>query len=431
MVYKNKFYVGMVSTIPPRKCGVGKFNWDFYQSIEGDERIDHIGFYPIINEKLDYPPKVNHMIEKEINQLRKDSWHRCLQDIIEKVEYRRTHNIKSGFFFQHEYGIYGKYHNSDDNIVLMLKTLKEMKVPTIAIAHTLLSEPSQFKREVMEGILNYTDKVVCITPSAINRFKEFYGAERGKLIYIPHGVPQVEILESRETLKKAYGFVDREGNQKKVISNVGLLSEGKGLEYAIEGFSKFMEKSRDKNIVFCIAGETHPEVKKKEGEKYRKYCIELANKKGLKTIDFKQRSRENLSDYDVVFWNNYLNDMEYLRFMRMSDIGLVTNQSKDQISSGQIAYWVGMERPVIATESPYAKDMEDEGVGLLIKFGNSEEIYDRLNFFFNLGHKRKEELEFLAAGKAATMTWPIVGKTYVNLMESLVRYYNDSHQQKS
>ncbi len=424
MAYKNKFYIGMISTIPPRKCGIAKFNWDLFQSIKNDERIDDLGFYSIITEKLGYAPKVRKMIETEIHQLRKDSWEKSLECVLEKVEDNKNHGINSGYFIQHEYGIAGKDHESDDNMVNLLKELKKNHIPTITITHTLLSEPSNFKRKVMEGILQYSDKIVCLTPSAIKRFNETYGAQRGKLIYVPHGVPREEITESQDELKKQYGFINREGNSKTLISNIGLLSDGKGIEYALEGFSKFKEKEGE-DFIYCVAGQTHPEIFKKEGEKYRKHCINLAKKQKLKIINHKSNRKMNFAKYDVVFWDRFLDDIEYLKFMKMSDLGLVTNQSKDQISSGQIAYWVGMGKPVIATESPYAKDMEDEGVGLLIKFGNSEEIHDRLNFFFNLPKNEREELKSLAAGKAATMTWPVVGRIYVNLMESLIEYHTD------
>ena len=426
MAYKNKFYVGMVSTVPPRKCGIGKFNWDLYQSIKNDERIDDLGLYSIEASELDYDLRTKKLIEERIDQSDKNSWKRSLDDLLDKSRHRKVNrDVNSGYFIQHEYGIAGKDHDSDDNMVMLLKNLKENNLPTVVITHTLLSDPSDFKRGVMNGILEYAGKIICLTPSAIKRFNEFYDVPRGKLIYVPHGVPKVEITESQDDLKKQYGFIDKNGKSKTVISNLGLLSDGKGIEYAIEGFSKF-KKNGGKNFVYCVAGETHPEILKKEGETYRKKCLNLAKDQGLRTINYKSKRKMNFSKYDVVFLDRYLNDIEYLKFMKMSDLGLVTNQSKDQISSGQIAYWVGMGRPVIATESPYAKDMESEGVGLLTEFGNSEKIHDSLNFFFNLSKKERLELEFLATGKGATMTWPVVGKIYLNLMENLIEHYGNS-----
>jgi glycosyltransferase involved in cell wall biosynthesis len=432
MEYKNKFYAGMISTVKPRKCGIAKFNGDLYDSIKNDERIEDLGFYSIIREKLDYAPKIGKLVEREINQDRKDSWDKALEDILSKTEYRKSHGINSGYFFQHEYGIFGKDHDSDDNIVNMLKTLKENNIPTITITHTLERKMSDFKNDVMRGIIENTDKIVCLTPSAIKRFNELYDIPKGKLprgrlIYVPHGVPRVEITENQDELKKEYGFFDKKKNSPRyLVSNVGLLSDGKGIEYALEGFSEFLKSKPKDNPIYCVAGATHPDKKREEGEKYRNKCIKLAKDLGLKVINSNGGKRKkDFSNYNVVFWDNYLSDLEYLKFMKMSDVGLVTNKGKDQISSGQIAYWVGMERPVITTESPYAKDMEDEGVGLLIGFENSEDVADRLKSHNSLPLGGKEELKLLAAGKGATMTWPIVGKTYTNLMESLIRYHND------
>lgn len=424
MDYKNKFYIGMVSTVPPRKCGIAKFNWDFFNSIKNDYRIHDKGFYSIVKEPLDYDLKTKKLVEKEINQDETESWRSSLDDMIEKTIIRRKEGIDSGFFFQHEYGIFGRDHDSDDNIVYMLEKLKDYNIPTITITHTLERGMSDFKNNVMKGILEYTDKVVCLTPSAVGRFREMYNAPRGKLIHIQHGVPRVEITETKNKLKKYYGFVDEHGKPRKVISNVGLLSDGKGIQYALEGFASFLNKEKSNNLIYCVAGETHPEVKRKEGESYRESSLKLAHDLGLKAVNYKpsENSNVDLSKVNVVFYDKYLDDMEYLKFMKMSDLGLVTNQGKDQISSGQIAYWVGMGRPVIATESPYAKDMEDEGIGLLVKFGDSKDISDTLEFYFNLPEREQNELENLALGKGATMTWPIVGQSYINLMESLIEY---------
>ena len=68
-----------------------------------------------------------------------------LEDILEKTEYRKNYGINSGYFIQHEYGIAGKDHDSEDNVVYLLKKMKEKKISTVTITHTLLSKPSDFK----------------------------------------------------------------------------------------------------------------------------------------------------------------------------------------------------------------------------------------------------------------------------------------------
>ncbi len=430
--YPKKFYVATVSTIPPRKCGVGKFNMDFHKSVMGggalppDERIYDFGLYPIFNnkEQLEFEPIIGKRIEKPVRQDKPQSWKKGLEHMIQKAGIMKEFGIPMGIFFQHEYGIFGANHNSDDNIVNLLRGLSENNIPTITIAHTLLSTPSPFKKDVMKGILKHTNKVVCITPSAITRFREVYGAERGKLVYIPHGVPHVEILESRDELKEREGY----GDVDILLANVGYLSEGKGIEDLIGGLALYKARpnGRDKKVTVLIRGETHPEEVRKYGEKCRNSLIHRARNTGnLRVAVSNSRKRRNYSEYDIVFEKRHLTDKEYLETMIMSNGGIVTNREEDQISSGQLAYWTGVERAFLATESTYAKDMEDMGVGLLMRAGHPEDIDDRINFFVDLDSHARKNLENAAAGVAATSRWSIVGRTYINLMESVIRSYQN------
>jgi len=424
MIYKHPFYVGMITTVPERECGIATFNWDFYELLKEDKRICDNGFYSIIRESLDYGPITKRHIEKEINQADPTSWEEALEHIIKETAYRKRNGIKSGFVLQHEYGLFGANHETDDNIVYLLEGLNKNNIPNITITHTILSNPDKHKEEVMKGILKNTDKVICLTPSAITILNERYGAEkyRGKLIHIPHGVPRMEIPETRNELKKIYRLVTENGLERTVISTIGFLSSGKGLEYAIDGFSQVLNASSStrKNLVYLIAGETHPEIKRQEEEKYRNKLKKLAKEKGLKTKHICGPIIPDLQDADVVFLDKYLCRKELLKIEKMSDIGIVSNLGREQISSGQIAYWIGMGRIVIATESPYAKDMEKEGVGLLVKFENSEDIADRLKFVLNMSPREKEKLEFNASDKGVAMSWPTVANQTIDLIENII-----------
>jgi glycosyltransferase involved in cell wall biosynthesis len=45
-----------------------------------------------------------------------------------------------------------------------------------------------------------------------------------------------------------------------------LLSEGKGIEYVIQALPQIL--SEHPNVLYLVIGETHPEVRKREGEAY-------------------------------------------------------------------------------------------------------------------------------------------------------------------
>ena len=78
---------------------------------------------------------------------------------------------------------------------------------------------------------------------------------------IPHGCPNIEFVDT-EQAKIALGLKNR-----LVASTFGLISSGKGIEYAIRALSHVVKK--EPRILYLIIGQTHPEVIKQEGEKYR------------------------------------------------------------------------------------------------------------------------------------------------------------------
>ena len=52
-----------------------------------------------------------------------------------------------------------------------------------------------------------------------------------------------------------------------VLSTFGLISAGKGIETVIEALPAIVE--RHPEVVYVIAGRTHPDVAHREGERYR------------------------------------------------------------------------------------------------------------------------------------------------------------------
>src|SRR5437879_13843400 len=92
---------------------------------------------------------------------------------------------------------------------------------------------------------------------------------------VPHGVPDLPFLDPNF-------YKDRfavEG--KAVLLTFGLLSPNKGIENVIQALPQIL--SKHKNVVYIVAGATHPHVLRRDGDKYRPSLQALAKEAGVDT----------------------------------------------------------------------------------------------------------------------------------------------------
>lgn len=420
---KRDLNVDIVSTVPPTSCGIANFSSDTYESIIGVPPLRDGGFWAIEKSESDidysktYGDSVRGVIKRDVG----DSWDKIAKEIVERKNLIDKRGERYCVLLQHEYGIFGEHHD-DDRASEFVRYLHENGVRSVVVPHTILSEPNEIKRETLRNFGRYADKVICLTPSAVDILNDKYGLPREKLIHVPHGVPIYNSSERRDGFKKSFGL---EG--KVLISTAGLISASKGIEHGIRGFREAL-KNKPSEMTYLVAGTPHPETGNK-GRKYYDSLIEISKSVGLDVLVSKKlgdSADKDFGKHDIVFVDDFVSNGDLLRIMNGSDIGLLTSVGRDQISSGIGAYWVGMGRPLIATPSPFFKDMEKEGVALLAGFEDSPGIAERIDFLTEgessenkAGRERRDELCKAAKGKGATMTWDIVGTMMVNLTNFL------------
>jgi glycosyltransferase involved in cell wall biosynthesis len=208
-------------------------------------------------------------------------------------------------------------------------------------------------------------------------------------------------LPSKEILKEKYGL-----KGKKVISTFGLLSPGKGLEYAILAMDKV--RNSFPNTVYLILGQTHPNVKKEKGEEYREKLIKL-----VKDL--------NLED-NVKFVDKYLTKKEILEYLKLTDIYLTPYRGREQAVSGTLAYALGCGKAIISTPYTYAKEMLSIGRGILVNFEDSNSI--ALAIIKLLGdEKLRRELEEKALEIGKEMYWYNVAKKMIEIFNKINHVY--------
>jgi glycosyltransferase involved in cell wall biosynthesis len=190
---------------------------------------------------------------------------------------------------------------------------------------------------------------------------------------------------------------------KTVLSTFGLLSKGKGIEYVIKALPKLVNKFPE--IVYLVIGETHPEVRKFEGENYRKKLLKLVD--GL-----------DLSEH-VKFHNRFLLERELIRYLQATDIYITPSLEPNQISSGTLIYAMGAGKAIVATPYLHAQEALAGGRGLLCKFRDYRSVADSIIKLLE-DEKLRRSMERKVYSYSRDFTWPIVAKRYADLFRRTI-----------
>ena len=381
-ILPDKPVVTYLSSYPPRECGIATFTKDLVDSIDRLNVLspsiitainDNGGYYR-------YPPQVKTQIERD----NPESYFNAAKKINES-------NIQV-VNLQHEFGLFGGIWGD-----YLIPFLDELEKPVITTLHTILETPNRDAKRVMKDIIELSHRVVVIARMGARILEQKYDTFPDKVRYIPHGCPNVPFVSS-ENLKKILGY-----KNKVVLSTFGLLSKGKGLEYAINALPGIVEKTP--NVLYLVIGQTHPEIRKHEGETYRQSLIDL-----VKTLGVEKHVR---------FINRFLPKDELIRFLQATDIYLLPYPNPEQISSGTMLYALCTGKAIVTTPFLHAQEIIAEGAALDCKFKDSDSITWNVNSLLST-KQLQQDFEKRAYAYSREMIWPNVAMAYANLfLESI------------
>jgi hypothetical protein len=179
-----------------------------------------------------------------------------------------------------------------------------------------------------------------------------------------------------------------------------MLGPGKGYEYVIDSLPKVVEKYP--SVLYLIIGETHPHIREREGERYRKFLKRKIRKLGL----------EN----HVKFYDRYHTLSEIIKFLHATDIYICSNTDPNQATSGTLVYALGCGKAVISTPFLHAKEMLEKSSGILAEFSNPDSFAQAILRILS-DHKLKTKLEESAYSCTRNMIWTNVALSYMNLFK--------------
>jgi len=373
-----------LGTFPPRECGIATFTKDLTSAMDK-------GFSSLMKSKIaamnkdatniyNYPEEVMFQIN--------DS---DIQEYIDTAKsINKNDNIKL-VNIQHEFGIFGGEYGS-----YLMAFLEVIKKPVVITFHSVLPDPNDKLKKVVQTLADKSDCLIVMAKAGEDILRKEYGI-RTDIRVIPHGIPTVQFVPSIKE-KKKLGY-----NKKIVLSSFGMINSGKGYEHVIDALPRVVEKFP--NILYLIIGETHPVVRKQEGEQYRNSIIKKVEKLGLQK--------------NVKFYNKYVTLKEIVQYLQATDICICSNKEPNQITSGTLAYAVGAGRAVISTPFLHAKELITPHNGILAKFNNPDSFADAIIKILS-DAKLKEGMEHNAYANTRHMTWNNVALAYNDVFNKYV-----------
>lgn len=374
-----------LSTYPPRECGIATFTQDLLQASTTflgplvDCKVAALNLSPL--DTYTYPPEV----EWQIDQNNKKEY-RALAKIINSDS-----NI-SGAIVQHEYGIFGGV--DGEKILSFMETCTK---PMLVTLHTVLPKPTRHMRNLTGKIIRLASTIVVLTQNSKEIVEKLYPQSQSKVFVIPHGIHTSTFSDPKKYKEKL------ELKNHTIISTFGLLSRGKGIEYAISALPPVIKKYP--SLLYLILGQTHPVVRRNEGEQYRLTLEKLVTKLGL--------------EKHVKFYDQYLSLSDLLEFLKATDIYIATSINPNQAVSGTLSYALGAGRAAISTEFAQAKEIITKKTGRLVPIKNSQALTNALLDLLS-DQKKLRKMHKNAYAATRPMLWSNVAEKYTSLLTRTV-----------
>jgi len=373
--------IAHISTYDPRECGIATFCKSLLDNLpDADSRHEHMVI--ALNDPgqhYNYPDEVKFVIRENIL----DDYHKAADFINQNADI---------VILQHEFNIYG-----GNEGVFVLPLMNKLKIPAIAIFHTVFKKPSVTQKLILQEISRLAENVVVISETAASFCESIYQIPHDKLRVFRHGIPEIDINneEAREQLNL---------QGKKVIITFGLLTRNKGFETILRALPKIVKKHPD--VIYLCLGKTHPVVKKETGEEYREHLESLVDK-------------FDIHDF-VIFKNKFLTDYELEKYLSATDFLVTPYLHEEQISSGPLTFAMASHTAILSTPYWYAQELLDEGRGEIFQFKNHRQLAEILIDLID-NQDRLDTLKSNAYQFGKQIIWPKISKAYISLAEEILQ----------
>jgi glycosyltransferase involved in cell wall biosynthesis len=375
--------IAYVSTYIPKKCGLATYTHHLREAVnlsKGSRPQDPVITICNAEERMDYrEPWMWPLLKPDPDEYRK------LADMVNQSSV----DIVS---LQHEFGIFGGEAGS-----YVTDFIRRVKKPVVTTFHTVFEQPVEPYSAVQKQIAQWSDHLLVMNRKAIGYLHDSFDIPLEKISFIPHGTP-VPSTADRKATRRKQGWENR-----KVLFTFGLLGRSKGIEFALKAMAGAVQAVPD--LLYVIAGSTHPEVRRNEGEAYRDELTAMIHELGL--------------EHNVQMINRYIPEDELAELITASDLYITPYPGMQQITSGTLAYAAGLGKPILSTPYCYAKDLVQGHDEMLLPYGDTEAWSAKIIELFSYpGLLANWERVISDIGR--TMHWPQVGAQHLRLFDQII-----------
>jgi len=364
--------LGFVSTYPPTQCGIATFSEALISHVAAAGA--EVGLVRLVDDGARQSLPVVHQ------------WRTT--DPAGAAAAARVLDGYDVAVVQHEYGIYGGPDGQD-----VLDLVARLHVPLVVVLHTVLVRPTRNQHRVLAGLVEHAAALVTMTDTARNRLISGWDVDPALVTVIPHGA---------EDNRSAVVPLPNESTRRRRVLTWGLLSEGKGIEWALLGLAELRRRMPLPD--YRVVGQTHPRVLERDGEAYRDRLVGMTG--SLRLGD------------RVRFDSRYLSSTELREVVRRADVILLPYDSPEQVTSGVLTEAVAAGKPVVSTNFPHAVELLSGGAGALVPPRDPTAIADALERVLTV-HGLADHMASVSRQLATSLLWPEVAGRYLDLASSL------------
>jgi glycosyltransferase involved in cell wall biosynthesis len=368
--------IAFLGTYPPRRCGIATFTRDLAAGMKAAD--DQLRVMALAVTDAAGPYEYPEEVEYQIRQGTKGDYARAA----ELVNYKNVRWVS----VQHEYGIFG-----GDDGAYVLDFLGALHVPAIITLHTVLDNPSDSQRNIVQKMAK-AGVLVVMSGVAANLLARRYDVRGSKVQVIPHGIPDMAPRDQNK-LKARFGVAGH-----RMLLTFGLLGPNKGIETVIRALPAAIAACPD--LVYFVVGATHPAIIRQNGEAYRTTLEREAERLGVRD--------------HVVFRDQYVTTEELCSYLQATDIFVSPYLNEAQVTSGALSYAMGAGAAAVSTPYWHAQELLADGRGCLFPFNDSaalsQTIISLMNTPAELNRVRTAAYDF-----TRTFSWPQIGARYLSL----------------